>query len=66
MEIFERMAWYGLFTVSSLYITGAVDNGGLAFTDEDRGVLQGVVIFLVAFYPGNYIPCLPGICSTLI
>ena len=24
MEIFERMAWYGFFAVSSLYITGKV------------------------------------------
>ena len=40
MEIFERMAWYGFFAVSSLYITGKVADGGLGFSDEDRGVLQ--------------------------
>ncbi len=27
LEIFERMAWYGFFAVSSLYITGAVGSG---------------------------------------
>ena len=29
MEIFERMAWYGFFAVSSLYITGSIADGGL-------------------------------------
>ncbi len=51
MEIFERMAWYGFFAVSSLYITGAVGDGGLGFTDEDRGVIQGVVTFFLYLFP---------------
>ena len=51
LEIFERMAWYGFFAVSSLYITGAVKEGGLGFTDEDRGVLQGVVTFFLYLFP---------------
>ena len=51
LEIFERMAWYGFFAVSSLYITGAVNEGGLGFTDEDRGVLQGVVTFFLYLFP---------------
>jgi len=51
MEIFERMAWYGFFAVSSLYITGAVDTGGLGFSSEDRGLLQGVVSFFVYLLP---------------
>ena len=51
MEIFERMAWYGFFAVSSLYITGAVKDGGLGFSDEDRGVIQGVVTFFLYLFP---------------
>ena len=51
MEIFERMAWYGFFAVSSLYITGAISEGGLGFSDEDRGVLQGVVTFFLYLFP---------------
>jgi len=51
MEIFERMAWYGFFAVSSLYITGAVSEGGLGFSDEDRGILQGVVTFFLYLFP---------------
>lgn len=51
LEIFERMAWYGFFAVSSLYITGAISEGGLGFSDEDRGVLQGVVTFFLYLFP---------------
>ncbi len=51
MEIFERMAWYGFFALSSLYITGTVESGGLGFTDEDRGVLQGVATFFLYLFP---------------
>ncbi|TFH01377.1 MAG: MFS transporter, partial [Calditrichales bacterium] len=51
LEIFERMAWYGFFAVSSLYITGKVEDGGLGFSDEDRGVLQGVVTFFLYLFP---------------
>lgn len=51
MEIFERMAWYGFFAVSSLYMTGAVADGGLGFSDQDRGVLQGVVTFFLYLFP---------------
>jgi len=51
MEIFERMAWYGFFAVSSLYITGPVNEGGLGFSDQDRGVLQGVVTFFLYLFP---------------
>ncbi len=51
MEIFERMAWYGFFAVSSLYISGSIESGGLGFSHEDRGVLQGVVTFFLYLFP---------------
>lgn len=51
IEIFERMAWYGFFTLSSLYITGPVSEGCLGFTSEQRGVLQGVVTFILYLLP---------------
>ena len=51
MEIFERMAWYGFFALSSLYITGSVESGGLGFTSEIRGLLQGVVTFFIYLFP---------------
>jgi dipeptide/tripeptide permease len=51
MEIFERMAWYGWFIVSSLYITGAVETGGLGFTSEQRGQIQAIAPFLLYLMP---------------
>ena len=51
MEIFERMSWYGFFSVSSLYITGSPSEGGLGFTSEQRGTLQGVITFILYLLP---------------
>lgn len=51
MEIFERIAWYGFYSVSSLYITGAVSEGGLGFTSEQRGTLQAVIPFILYLLP---------------
>ncbi|MCK5687814.1 MFS transporter, partial [Myxococcota bacterium] len=51
MEIFERMAWYGWFAVSSLYITGSVESGGLGFTSEQRGIIQGIIPFILYLMP---------------
>jgi dipeptide/tripeptide permease len=54
MEIFERMGWYGFYAVSSLYLTGAVEDGGLGFTSEDRGVIQGLATFFLYLFPAVF------------
>ncbi len=54
MEIFERMGWYGFYAVSSIYLTGAVADGGLGFSSEDRGVIQGVVTFFLYLFPAVF------------
>ena len=51
MEIFERMAWYGFWAVSSLYLTAPVREGGLGFTSEQRGLIQGIVPFVLYLLP---------------
>jgi dipeptide/tripeptide permease len=51
MEIFERMSWYGWFTVMALYVTGSVETGGLGFSTEIRGALQGIVPFFLYMFP---------------
>jgi dipeptide/tripeptide permease len=51
MEVFERMAWYGFFAVSSNYLTGPVAEGGLGLTAEQRGVIQAIVPFLLYLFP---------------
>jgi dipeptide/tripeptide permease len=51
MEIFERMSWYGWFTVMALYVTGSVATGGLGFSTETRGALQAIVPFFLYLLP---------------
>lgn len=51
MEVFERMAWYGFFAVSSLYMTDSVKEGALGFTDQRRGFIQGVVTAILYLLP---------------
>ncbi len=51
MEIFERMSWYGWFTVMALYVTGSVETGGLGFSTETRGALQAIVPFFLYMFP---------------
>jgi len=51
IEIFERMAFYGFFALSSLYITGKVSDGCLGFTSEQRGFLQGISMFVLYILP---------------
>ncbi|MHC4077547.1 MAG: MFS transporter, partial [Planctomycetota bacterium] len=51
MEIFERMAWYGFFTVAALYITGPVETGALGFSTEDKGLILAIVPFFLYLMP---------------
>jgi len=51
MEVFERMAWYGFYAVSSNYLTGPVSEGGLGLSAEQRGVIQAIVPFLLYLFP---------------
>lgn len=54
MEIFERMGWYGFYAVSSLYLTGALGEGGLGLSSRDRGVIQGLSTFVLYFLPALF------------
>ncbi|MEM8492117.1 MAG: MFS transporter [Pseudomonadota bacterium] len=51
MEILERIAWYGFFAVSSLYMSASVASGGLGLSEAQRGVVQGVIPFFVYLLP---------------
>ncbi|MCG9756526.1 MFS transporter [Shewanella insulae] len=51
MEIFERLAWYGFFTLSSLYMTSPAHQGGLGFSEQERGLLQGMIPFFLYLFP---------------
>lgn len=51
MEIFERLAWYGIFGVLSLYMTVPLELGGLGATDQQRGTLSAVVMSFIYLLP---------------
>lgn len=51
MEIFERLAWYGIFGVLSLYMTAPLELGGLGATDQQRGTLSAVVMSFIYLLP---------------
>ncbi len=54
IEIFERMGWYGFYAVSSLYLTGKVAEGGLGFSSEERGIIQGLITFFLYLFPAVF------------
>ena len=43
MELFERAAYYGLNSVLAIYLTNSVAEGGLGFSEESVGFLQGLI-----------------------
>jgi dipeptide/tripeptide permease len=48
------MGWYGFYAVSTLYLTNSVADGGLGFTSEDRGVIQGLATFFLYLFPAVF------------
>ena len=54
MEIMERMGWYGFYAVSTLYLTGSVEDGGLGFSSADRGVIQALALFFLYLFPAVF------------
>ena len=51
MELFERWAWYGLFAVLALYLTGSTDEGALGFTHTEKGQIMGFVTAILYLLP---------------
>ena len=51
MELFERWAWYGLFTVLALYLTQSTDTGALGFSQTQKGNIMGTVTAILYFLP---------------
>lgn len=51
MELFERWAWYGIFAVLALYLTGSTDEGALGFTHTEKGQIMGIVTAILYLLP---------------
>ncbi len=51
MELFERAAYYGLNSVLAIYLTNTVAEGGLGFSEQSVGFLQGLIYALTYIIP---------------
>lgn len=51
MELFERMAWYGMFIMLANYLTGSEDSGALGFSQSEKGLMMSTLAGLVYFLP---------------
>jgi len=51
MEIFERLAWYGMYTLLASYIMTPATQGGLGLGNTERGLIMGVVPFFLYLFP---------------
>lgn len=51
MELFERWAWYGMFMLFALYLTGSTDSGALGFSQAQKGMMMGSVVGFLYFLP---------------
>lgn len=51
MELFERAAYYGMNSVLAIYLTNSIDQGGLGFSEQSVGFLQGLIYALTYIVP---------------
>lgn len=51
MELFERGAYYGMNSVLAVYLTNSVMEGGLGFSEQAVGFLQGLVYAMTYIVP---------------
>lgn len=51
MELMERWAWYGIYTLLGLYLVGSTDTGGLGFNHIQKGNIMGNIVGILYFLP---------------
>lgn len=51
MELFERWAWYGIYTLFGLYLVGSTDAGGLGFNHIQKGSIMSTIVGILYFLP---------------
>ncbi|WP_177762911.1 MFS transporter [Flavobacterium sp. I3-2] len=51
MELMERWAWYGIYTLFGLYLVGSTDAGGLGFDHIQKGNIMGNIVGILYFLP---------------
>jgi dipeptide/tripeptide permease len=51
MELFERAAYYGMNSVLAIYLTNSIAEGGLGFSEQSVGFLQGLIYAFTYILP---------------
>lgn len=51
MELFERWAYYGVFSVFAIYLTDPVSEHGMGFSHAQKGMIMGVGTLLLYLLP---------------
>ncbi len=51
MELMERWAWYGIYTLFGIYLVGSTDVGGLGFDHIQKGRIMGNIVGILYFLP---------------
>jgi len=51
LELFERLAYYGLFNLLAIYLTNSPETGALGFTQMEKGMIMGIVNAILYFLP---------------
>lgn len=51
MELMERWAWYGIYTLLGLYLVGSTDTGALGFDHVQKGSIMGGLVGILYFLP---------------
>ena len=51
MELFERWAWYGMFSSLAVYLTTSVNEGGLEWSQIDKAAVLSIVTGALYFLP---------------
>jgi dipeptide/tripeptide permease len=51
LELFERLAYYGIFNLLALYLTNSPETGALGFSQVEKGMIMGIVNAILYFLP---------------
>jgi POT family proton-dependent oligopeptide transporter len=51
LELFERWAYYGIFNLLAIYLTGSQETGALGFSQVEKGLIMGIVNAILYFLP---------------
>jgi len=51
MELMERWAWYGIFSLLAMYLVASKDEGGLGFSHVQKGHIMGNITAILYLLP---------------